>query len=104
MNTKSILAGLLATTLLSTATLAQTTGPNGETATPTSEVVLSDADIAALAQSAQPAQSGRRTNADKRADVLSMLDAHPDLSDREIARRVGVSPQTVNTWRKKAAA
>lgn len=48
MNTKSILAGLLATTLLSTATLAQTTGPNGETATPTSEVVLSDADIAAL--------------------------------------------------------
>lgn len=58
-----------------------------------------EADIAALAQLVQPVQSGRRTNAGKRADVLSMLDAHPDLSDREIARRVGVSPQTVNSWR-----
>ena len=48
-----------------------------------------------------PVHSGRRTNADKRADVLSMLDAQPHLSDREIGRRVGVSPQTVNTWRKK---
>lgn len=45
--------------------------------------------------------SGRRTNADKRAAVLSMLDTHPDLSDREIARRAGVSPQTVNNWRKR---
>lgn len=47
------------------------------------------------------AQPGRRTNADKRAEVLSILDASPDLTDREIARRAGVSPQTVNTWRKK---
>lgn len=47
------------------------------------------------------AGSRRRTNADKRAEVLSILDANPDLSDREIARRAGVSPQTVNTWRKK---
>lgn len=47
-------------------------------------------------------QSGRRTNAEKRADVLSMLTTGPKLSDREIARRVGVSPQTVNTWRKKS--
>ncbi len=53
---------------------------------------------------AAPVQSGRRSNADKRAAVLSMLDDHPNLSDREISRRVGVSPQTVNTWRKKAAA
>lgn len=36
------------------------------------------------------------------ADVLSMLDTHPELSEREIARRVGVSPQTVSTWRRKA--
>lgn len=50
--------------------------------------------------SRQPAT--RRSNADKRADVLSILDAHPELSDREIARRAGVSPQTVNTWRRKA--
>lgn len=53
---------------------------------------------------AAPVQTGqhpplRRTNADKRAAVLSMLDANPDLSDREISRRAGVSPQTVNNWR-----
>lgn len=36
--------------------------------------------------------------------VLSMLDAHPELSDREIARRLSVSSQTVNTWRKKVRA
>ena len=46
----------------------------------------------------------RTTTADKQAAVLSMLDSHPDLSDREIARRVGVSPQTVNNWRKRKAA
>ena len=46
----------------------------------------------------------RTTTADKQAAVLSMLDSHPDLSDREIARRVGVSPQTVNNWRKRMAA
>lgn len=45
----------------------------------------------------------RRTNADKRRDVLSMLDASPELSDREIARRVGVSPQTVGNCRRRAA-
>lgn len=52
----------------------------------------------------EPVQSGRRTNADKRADVLSMLDANPELSDREISRRVGVSPQTVGNWRRCSAA
>lgn len=61
-----------------------------------------EADIAALAQKVQPAQSDRRSNADKRTDVLSMLDSNPDLSDREIARRVSVSAQTVNNWRKRA--
>lgn len=60
-----------------------------------------EADIATLTQTIQPAQAARRTNAEKRADVLSMLTTGPKLSDREIARRVGVSPQTVNTWRKK---
>ncbi len=49
------------------------------------------------------AQSGHRTTSQKRADVLSMLDAHPDLSSREIARRVGVSPQTVSNWRQRKA-
>lgn len=45
-----------------------------------------------------------RTNADKRRDVLAMLAAEPDLSDREIGRRCGVSPQTVNNWRRRRAA
>ncbi|MDH0125780.1 helix-turn-helix domain-containing protein [Brucella intermedia GD04153] len=48
--------------------------------------------------------TGHRTNADKRAAVLSMLDAQPELSDREISRRVGVSPQTVGNWRRRTAA
>lgn len=51
-----------------------------------------------------PVQNGRRTNAEKRDAVLSMLDAEPGLSDREIGRRVGVSPQTVNNWRKRRSA
>ncbi len=57
-----------------------------------------------------PVQTGQqrehltRTNADKRAAVLSMLDGNPELSNREIARRAGVSPQTVSTWRKRRAA
>lgn len=45
-----------------------------------------------------------RANAEKRADVLAILAAHPELSDREIARRAGVSPQTVNTHRRATAA
>lgn len=45
----------------------------------------------------------RRTNAAIRKAVLSMLDSHPELSDREISRRVGVSPQTVSNWRKRLA-
>lgn len=45
----------------------------------------------------------RRTNADKRRDVISLLTAAPHLSDREIGRRAGVSPQTASTWRKKLA-
>ncbi len=49
----------------------------------------------------ETAQTGRRTNADKRAAVLSILDTSPELSDREISRRVGVSPQTVGNWRRR---
>ncbi|CAH1656779.1 conserved hypothetical protein [Hyphomicrobiales bacterium] len=46
----------------------------------------------------------RRTNADKQRDVLSTLDAEPELSDREIARRCGVSPQTIGNWRRRRVA
>ena len=41
----------------------------------------------------------RRTNADKRRDVLALLDQ--GLTDREIARRAGVSPQTVGNVRRR---
>ncbi len=47
-------------------------------------------------------QSGRRSAADKAAAVRALLRAEPALSDREIARRVGVSPQTVGNWRRWA--
>ncbi|NLS07630.1 winged helix-turn-helix domain-containing protein [Rhizobium sp. P32RR-XVIII] len=45
------------------------------------------------------AQNGRRTNAAKAADVQALLRSNPELSDREISRRAGVSPQTVSNWR-----
>lgn len=73
-----------------------------------------EADFAFLRREAASVQSGHgarpaspplhRTNAGKRAAVLSMLDTHPGLSDREIARRVGVSPQTVGNHRRQASA
>lgn len=50
--------------------------------------------------SAHAAPPVHRTTADKRRDVLSILDATPELSDREIAKRVGVSPSTVGKWRR----
>lgn len=49
------------------------------------------------------APRSRRTNADKKSAVLSILDTSPELSDREIARRAGVSPQTVSNWRARRA-
>lgn len=49
---------------------------------------------------APPAPS-RRTNADKQRDVLTMLVCHPELSEREVARRCGVSPQTVGNVRRR---
>ncbi len=50
-------------------------------------------------------QSGRASRADRRAEVLAMLrEDHPALSDREIARRVGCSPQTVGNIRRRQAA
>lgn len=48
---------------------------------------------------AQPAQNGRRTNADKAADVKALLQTNPELSDREISRRAGVHLRIVGKWR-----
>lgn len=56
----------------------------------------------AAASAPPPPPPMRRTNADKRRDVLSMMEAQPELSDREISRRCGVSPQTVSNWRAKS--
>ncbi|GJE57304.1 hypothetical protein [Methylobacterium thuringiense] len=55
-----------------------------------------------------PVQFGHRhrTNADKRRDVLALLNAEDSgiaLTDREIARRAGVSPTTVGTIRRSLA-
>lgn len=55
--------------------------------------------------SAQCAYPSRRTNAEKRRAVLDLLRTNADdpgnaLSDREIARRAGVSPQTVGNIRR----
>ncbi|CAM3142418.1 AsnC family protein [Paracoccus nototheniae] len=51
-----------------------------------------------------PVQSGRPSTADRRAEVLTVLQAEPSLSDRAIARRVGCSPQTVGNIRRGMAA
>ncbi|CAH1656785.1 conserved hypothetical protein [Hyphomicrobiales bacterium] len=55
-------------------------------------------------RAAEPVAVDRRTQADRRAEVLSMLSTLPELPDREIGRRVGVSPQTVSNLRKKLGA
>lgn len=45
--------------------------------------------------------SQRRTNAAKQLDVIAMLRTNPELPAREMARRCGVSPQTVLNWRER---
>lgn len=68
------------------------------------EVLLATlrADFEAIAASVQ---SGRpQRPAGRAAAVRAMLATEPGLSDREIARRVGCSPQTVGNWRRRMAA
>lgn len=55
-------------------------------------------------QSDPSAQHGYVSTSDRRNAVLSILDTKPELSDREIGRRVGVSPQTVGNWRRRRQA
>ncbi|SNR64012.1 Homeodomain-like domain-containing protein [Humidesulfovibrio mexicanus] len=60
-------------------------------------------DVDFLSNSVQVGRQTPFTNAKKRDAVLEYLKC-PErslLSDREIARIVGVSPQTVNNWRKR---
>lgn len=51
-----------------------------------------------------PVQTGHTTTSARRKAVLSILDSQPDLSDREIARRTDVSPQTVGNLRRRLKA
>jgi DNA-binding transcriptional regulator YiaG len=46
-------------------------------------------------------QTGHRSSSAKAAQVKDLLVAEPHLSDREIARRLSVSPQTVGNWRRR---
>ncbi|MEI4471506.1 helix-turn-helix domain-containing protein [Frigidibacter sp. MR17.24] len=57
------------------------------------------ADFEALAA---PVASGQGKGAPDRFEALAaLLRASPGLSDREMARRVGCSPQTVGNWRRR---
>lgn len=57
-------------------------------------------DFAAFVAS-NPRQPAHSTAAQRRAAVLGLLAKAPGLSDREISRQAGCSPQTVGNWRRK---
>lgn len=62
------------------------------------------ADFEAIAAGMKsPVGDEPQRTAQRRAAVLDLLATAPGLSDREIARRVGCSPQTVGNLRRKAA-
>jgi hypothetical protein len=46
----------------------------------------------------------RRTRADIEATLRAVFKDEPNLSDREFARRIGLSPKTVGIWRRKIEA
>lgn len=48
-------------------------------------------------------QFGHRRSPERRAQIWALLRIRPKLSDREIARRVGCSPQTVGNIRRRAS-
>lgn len=52
---------------------------------------------------ANQAHGLKRTNLDKQKAVRDALKLRPDLSDREIARHVGVDHKTVGSWRQQLA-
>lgn len=62
-----------------------------------------EADITAMINAGNSGNDQPRTAKDRRRSVLAMLTDHPELPDREIARRCGVSPTTVGSLRRKAA-
>lgn len=59
------------------------------------------ADFEAIAEVVQTGQPKHSRSADRAAQVRDLLRREPSLSDREIARRVGCSPQTVGNWRRR---
>ncbi|RDW13120.1 hypothetical protein DIE28_09995 [Paracoccus thiocyanatus] len=65
-------------------------------------VAALQADFAAFVQTGQTeSHPPRQRTAQRRATVQDLLRTMPGLSDREIARRAGCSPQTVGNWRRK---
>lgn len=67
-------------------------------------VAALQADFAVFVQSGQgESHPPCQRTAQRRASVRDMLRAVPGLSDREIARRVGCSPQTVGNIRRRVA-
>jgi transcriptional regulator with XRE-family HTH domain len=50
------------------------------------------------------ATSLKRTRAAIEATIRAILKEEPSLSDREIARRTGLAPQTVGNWRRRLEA
>ena len=61
------------------------------------------ADFEAMAAGMPAPQGEAQRPAQRRAAVLDLLSTAPGLSDREIARRIGCSPQTVGNLRRRAA-
>lgn len=58
-------------------------------------------DFTAFSASVRTGQPQPQTETQRRAAVLDLLRTHPELTDREIARRAGVSPTTVGKQRRK---
>lgn len=62
------------------------------------------ADFAAFVQSGRgESRHASKRTAQRRADIRDLLRRTPGLSDREIARRAGCSPQTVGNIRRRVA-
>lgn len=59
------------------------------------------ADFEAIAAGVQTGQPKASRSAERKAQVRDLLKREPSLPDREIARRVGCSPQTVGNWRRR---
>lgn len=60
-----------------------------------------DNSLRELAATSSIPRKSYRSNAEKQRDVLELLSAEPQLSDRTIGKLCGVSAQTVGNWRRR---